>query len=86
VRIDNYCAFSEEQRQGITERLERGMRGWRIPDGAGQEQGAPVDARQGEATRALREKLRNDPALEAMLVDKKRNGPSSDGCTGAAER
>lgn len=32
VRIDNYYAFSEEQRHEITERLERGMRTWRIRD------------------------------------------------------
>ncbi|MEJ2218394.1 MAG: hypothetical protein P8099_17460, partial [Gemmatimonadota bacterium] len=36
----------------------------------GRGQGAPVDTQQGEATatRALREKFRNDPALEAMLA------------------
>jgi len=34
----------------------------------GEERGAPVDAREGAAARALQEKLDNDPALEAMLA------------------
>ncbi|MEJ2218666.1 MAG: hypothetical protein P8099_18925 [Gemmatimonadota bacterium] len=36
--------------------------------GGGQAQGAPVENQQGEATQALRQKLENDPALEAMLA------------------
>jgi phosphatidylserine decarboxylase len=34
----------------------------------GQEQGAPVETQEGEAAQALQEKLKNDPALEAMLA------------------